>query len=98
MEAQMEIILPLGIRLEIPSVKLRPSCFFFFCFVFNYFVLFIYLFIYLFYSYLHTMFGSFLPSSLTPSLTLPLSPLPPGYLAETILPLSLILLKREYKQ
>jgi hypothetical protein len=63
---------------------------------------------FLFYSYVHTMFGSFLPSSPTTSLTLPpLLPLPcslpyppfkPHYLAETILPLSLILLKREYKQ
>jgi hypothetical protein len=35
-------------------------------------------------------------SSLSPTPTL--SPQPPRYLAETILPLSLILLKREYKQ
>jgi hypothetical protein len=41
------------------------------------------------------------PPSPTPSLTPSapsLSPLPPHYLAETILPLSLILLKRKYKQ
>jgi hypothetical protein len=63
-------------------------------------ILFIYLFI-LLYSYVHTMFGSFLlpshgplPYSLAPSL----APSTPHYQAETILPLSLILLKREYKQ
>jgi hypothetical protein len=48
------------------------------------------------------MFGSFLPPSSHP-LSSPypapsLSPQPPRYLAETILPLPLILLKREYKQ
>jgi hypothetical protein len=48
-----------------------------------------FLFIYL-YSYVHTVFGSFLPP--------PLFPPPPCYPAETILPLALILLKREYKQ
>jgi hypothetical protein len=37
-----------------------------------------------FYSYVHTMFGSFLP-------------LPAHFQAETVLPLSLILLKTEYK-
>jgi hypothetical protein len=42
-------------------------------------------------SYVHTMFGSFLPPSPPP-------PPCPRYQAETILPLSLILLKREYKQ
>jgi hypothetical protein len=41
-----------------------------------------------FYSYMHTMFGSFLP---IPPL---LPPLLPCYQAETILPLSLILLER----
>jgi hypothetical protein len=44
----------------------------------------------------HTMFGSFLSPAPTPSLTthpaLSLSPLPPQYPAETILPLFLILL------
>jgi hypothetical protein len=48
------------------------------------------------------MLGSFLPPATTLSLTTlsnpSLSPLPPQYLAENILPLSLILLKREYKQ
>jgi hypothetical protein len=50
-----------------------------------------------FYSCVHTMFGSFLPPSPTPSLTPqppPSTPPPPQYLAETILPLFLILLKR----
>jgi hypothetical protein len=53
-----------------------------------------------FYSYVHTMFGSSLPPSPTPSLfsTPSLFPTTPHYQAETILPLSLILLKREYKQ
>jgi hypothetical protein len=50
----------------------------------------------------HTILGSFLPPAPTPSLTthsaLSFSPKPPRYPAETILPLSLILLKREYKQ
>jgi hypothetical protein len=54
------------------------------------------------YSYVHTRLGSFLPHAPTPSLTTystsSLSPSPPQYPAETILPLSLILLKREYKQ
>jgi hypothetical protein len=45
-----------------------------------------------FYSLMHTMFGSFLP---TFPHSLPYLPLPQ---AETILSLSLILLKREYKQ
>jgi hypothetical protein len=64
-------------------------------------VCFVLFFKFLFYSYVHTIFGSFLPLSPAPSLTLPLPPLPPltpHYQAETILPLSLILLKREYKQ
>jgi hypothetical protein len=47
---------------------------------------------------LHTMLGSFLPHAPTPSLTThsapSLFPPTPQYLAETILPLSLILLKR----
>jgi hypothetical protein len=55
-----------------------------------------------YYSYVHTMLGSFLLLAPTPSLTTHsapfLSPPPPPYQAETILPLSLILLKREYKQ
>jgi hypothetical protein len=55
-----------------------------------------------YYSYVHTMLGSFLPPASSPSLTTHSTPslsLPlPQYLAETILPLSLILLKREYKQ
>jgi hypothetical protein len=53
----------------------------------------------LFYSYVHTMFGSFLPPAPTPSLPPhpSVSPLPPRHPAETILPLSLILMKREYK-
>jgi hypothetical protein len=59
--------------------------------------LFIYLFIYFLYSYVHTMIGSLLPRPppfpLTPSLTPP----PPRFQAGTVLPLSLILLKREYK-
>jgi hypothetical protein len=46
------------------------------------------------------MLGSFLPPAPTPTLTThstpSLSSLPPQYLAETILPLILILLKREY--
>jgi hypothetical protein len=57
--------------------------------------------LFIFYSYMHTIFGSFHPLSLplpyppTPSLsplTPSLSPPPPCYPAETILPLSLILL------
>jgi hypothetical protein len=55
-----------------------------------------------FYSYVHTMFGSFPPPSPCPipclSQPLPLPPPPSRYLAETILPLSLILLKRAYNQ
>jgi hypothetical protein len=44
--------------------------------------------------------GHFSPLPPAPSLTPPppSPPLPPHYPAETILPLSLILLKREYKQ
>jgi hypothetical protein len=49
-----------------------------------------------YYSYVHTRLGSFLPPAPTPSLTThrapSLSPPPPQYPAETILPLSLILL------
>jgi hypothetical protein len=49
-----------------------------------------------YYSYVHTRLGSFLPPAPTPSLTThsapSLSTLPPQYLAETILPLFLILL------
>jgi hypothetical protein len=49
-----------------------------------------------FYSYVHTRLGSFLPPAPTPSLTThkapSLSPQPPQYPAETILPLFLILL------
>jgi hypothetical protein len=56
---------------------------------------------FLFYSYMHTMFGLFL-SPFSHPLPYPpapsLSPPPHCYKAETILPLSLILLKREYKQ
>jgi hypothetical protein len=68
-------------------------------FILFYFVyLFIYLFILFYYSYVHTRLGSFLPPDPTPSLTThsapSLSPPPPQYPAETILPLSLILLKR----
>jgi hypothetical protein len=52
-----------------------------------------------YYSYVHTRLGSFLPPAPTRSLTThstpSLSPPPPQYPAETILPLSLILLKRE---
>jgi hypothetical protein len=51
---------------------------------------------------IHTMFGSFLPPPLTHSVTThhtpSLSPQPPRYLAETILPLSLILLKRDNRK
>jgi hypothetical protein len=58
--------------------------------------------LFFYYSYVHTILGSFLPSAPTPSLTTYLTPSlsPPTrrYLAETILPLSLILLEREYKQ
>jgi hypothetical protein len=55
-------------------------------------ILFIYLFYFLlfYYSYVHTRLGSFLPPAPTPSLTThsapSLSPLPPQYPAETILP------------
>jgi hypothetical protein len=52
------------------------------------------LFFFFYYSYVHTRLGSFLPPTPTPSLFPP----PPQYPAETILPLFLILLKREYKQ
>jgi hypothetical protein len=71
----------------------------------NYFALmsnffsFIYLFIFIiffYYSYVHTMLASFHSPAPTPSLTThtapSLSPQPPRYPAETILPLSLILL------
>jgi hypothetical protein len=56
-------------------------------------------FVFLLYSYVHTMFGSFLPPSPCPfSYPPPLPPATPRYPAETILPLSLVLLKTEYKQ
>jgi hypothetical protein len=56
-------------------------------------------FFFFFNSYVHTMLGSFLPPSPHPLPYPPaISPPPPRYLAETILPLSLILLKKEYKQ
>jgi hypothetical protein len=65
--------------------------------IFLFFNLFIF-----YYPYVHTMLGSFLSPASTPSLTNHPKPshfpLLPRYLAETILPLSLILLKREYKQ
>jgi hypothetical protein len=55
-----------------------------------------------YYSYVHTILGSFLPLaptiSLTTHITPSLYPPPPWCLAETILPLCLILLKREYKK
>jgi hypothetical protein len=45
------------------------------------------------------MFESFLPHTPYPLPLAPsLSPLPPHFQAEIVLPLSLILLKREYKQ
>jgi hypothetical protein len=54
------------------------------------------LFFFFYYSYVHTRLGSFLPPAPTPSLTThstpSLSPLPPQYPADTILPLFLILL------
>jgi hypothetical protein len=64
------------------------------------FVIWLYLFFKLFYSYVHTMFGVIppLPQVLSLFPTPSLSPYPPHYQAETIFPLSLILLKREYKQ
>jgi hypothetical protein len=69
-------------------------------FLFSFFKFFLFLLFY--YSYVHTKLGSFLPPAPTPSLTThttpSLSPPLPQYPAETILPLSLILLKREYKQ
>jgi hypothetical protein len=67
----------------------------------KYYIAFKKFFLNLFYSYMHTMFGSFLPLPLPHPLFPPapsFSPLPPYYQAETILPLSLILLMREYKQ
>jgi hypothetical protein len=74
----------------------------------NFFFLLFCLFL-LLYSYMHTIFGSFLapspcllPYPFTPYLTsLPASSLTlpiPRYQAETILSLSLVLFKREYKQ
>jgi hypothetical protein len=63
---------------------------------------FLFCFVLFYYSYVHTMFESFLPPAPTRSITThfspSLSPLPPQYPAETILPLSRILMKREYKQ
>jgi hypothetical protein len=57
---------------------------------------FLFYFILFYYSYVHTKLGSFLPPACTPSLTThsapSLSPPPPQYPAETILPLFLILL------
>jgi hypothetical protein len=47
---------------------------------------------FLVYSYVHTLFGPFLPPAPPPL------PLPPRFQAETVLPLCLILLQREYKQ
>jgi hypothetical protein len=47
------------------------------------------------YSYVHTFFGPFL--SLTPTSSLSLH-CPPHFQAESVLPLSLILLKRKHKQ
>jgi hypothetical protein len=51
---------------------------------------------YYYYSYVHTRLGSFLPPAPTPSLTTHSTPSlslpPPQYPAESILPLSLILL------
>jgi hypothetical protein len=73
-----------------PSPQEVPSCP-----LFKKFLLF-------YYSYVHTMLGSFLPPAPAPSLTIHSTPSlsfpPPQYPAETILSLSLILLKREYKQ
>jgi hypothetical protein len=57
-----------------------------------------------FFSFIHMCIqclGHFSSLPSAPSLSLPtlsLSPLPPHFQAETVLPLSLILLKREYKQ
>jgi hypothetical protein len=83
--------LNLGVCISIASLHVRLFSFLFF---FKWF--------FFYYSYVHTILGSFLHPAPTPSLTnLPASfffPSPPHYLAETILPLSLILLKREYKQ
>jgi hypothetical protein len=45
------------------------------------------------YSHVHTLFGSFLPLSPTPTL----SPHPPRFKADPVLPLSLILFKRRHK-
>jgi hypothetical protein len=76
-----------------------PSFYVYSVLVFLFWVLFFFRF--LFYSHVHTMFGSFLPPFPTPCLTPSTThspPLPSRYQAETILPLSLILLKREYKQ
>jgi hypothetical protein len=67
-----------------------------FLFLYFFLILFIYLFIsfFFYYSYVHTRLGSFLPPAPTPSLTTHSTPSrsPPQYPAETILPLSLILL------
>jgi hypothetical protein len=59
-------------------------------------ILFFFSFYFFYYSYVHTRLGSFLPPAPTPSHTThsapSLSPTPPQYPAETILPLFLILL------
>jgi hypothetical protein len=71
------------------KIQVKTSIYYFF--FKKYLFLFIYFFIY---SYVHIMFWSFLPLLPAPFL----SPLPSRFQAETVLPLSLILLKREYKQ
>jgi hypothetical protein len=74
----------------------------YFCITINILELFSFFFIYFYNSYVPTTLGSFLPAAPTPSITThsahSLSSPPPQYPEETILPLSLILLKREYKQ
>jgi hypothetical protein len=74
----------------IPALIFKKRKYFLFLFFLFFFSFFFY------YSYVHTRLGSFLPPAPTPSLTthstLSLSLLPPQYPAETILPLSLILL------
>jgi hypothetical protein len=58
------------------------------------FILFLYTFLFI-YSYVHALFGPFLSPTSHP-LSLPLTP--PRFQAESVLPLSLILLKRKHKQ
>jgi hypothetical protein len=53
-----------------------------------------FLFIYLIYSNVHTLFGSLLSPVPCPH---PLNPNPPHFQAESVLPLSLTLLKRKHK-